>query len=75
MALSEKVEDKLKEAEGVLRDAVYWAAKNEKPGTISAISKIILEIDSLLKIDKFQDKIEDIINKKNSEGGFFGGMF
>ena len=75
MALSEKVEDKLKEAEGVLRDAVYWAAKNEKPSTINAISKIILEIDALLKIDKFQDKLEDIINKKNGEGGFFGGMF
>jgi len=75
MALSEKVEDKLKEAEGVLRDAVYWAAKNEKPATISAISKIILEIDSLLKIDKFQDKLEDIINKKNGENGFFGGIF
>lgn len=75
MALSEKVEDKLKEAEGVLRDAVYWAAKNEKPATISAISKIILEIDALLKIDKFQDKLEDIINKKNGENGFFGGIF
>jgi hypothetical protein len=75
MALSEKVEDKLKEAEGVLRDAVYWAAKNEKPATINAISKIILEIDALLKIDKFQDKLEDIINKRTGDGGFFGGMF
>jgi hypothetical protein len=73
MALSEKVEDKLKEAEGVLRDAVYWAAKNEKPATINAISRIIVEIDALLKIDKFNDKLEDMINKKNSEGGpFFG---
>jgi hypothetical protein len=76
MALSEKVEDKLKEAEGVLRDAVYWAAKNEKPVTINAISRIIVEIDALLKIDKFNDKLEDMINKKNSEGGpFFGGFF
>jgi hypothetical protein len=76
MALSEKVEDKLKEAEGILRDAVYWAAKNEKPATINSISRIILEIDALLKIDKFQDKLEDIINKKNGDGGsFFGGLF
>lgn len=75
MALSEKVEDKLKEAEGVLRDAVYWAAKNEKPATINAISKVILEIDALLKIDKFHDKLEDIINKRTGDGGFFGGMF
>jgi hypothetical protein len=76
MALSEKVEDKLKEAEGILRDAVYWAAKNEKPVTINAISRIILEIDALLKIDKFQDKLEDMINKKNGDSGpFFGGFF
>lgn len=71
MALSEKVEDKLKEAEGILRDAVYWAAKNEKPATISSISRIILEIDALLKMDKFQD----MINKKNGENPFFGGFF
>lgn len=76
MALSDKVEDKMKEAEGILRDAVYWAAKNEKPFIINAISKIILEIDTLIKIDKFQDKLEDSIkNKNNNDPGFFGGLF
>ena len=65
MALSEKVEDKLKEAEGVLRDSLYWASKNEKPATISAISHILLEIDALLKIDKFQDQLENLINKQD----------
>ena len=74
MALREKVEDKLKEAEGVLRDSLYWASKNEKPSTISAISHILLEIDALLKIDKFQDQLENLINKQdpnNPFGGFF----
>jgi hypothetical protein len=74
MALSEKVEDKLKEAEGVLRDSLYWASKNEKPTTINAISHILLEIDSLLKLDEYQDKLEKLINKQdpnNPFGGFF----
>jgi hypothetical protein len=75
MALSEKVEDKLKEAEGVLRDSLYWASKNENPVTINAISRIIVEIDALLKMDKFQDKLEDIINKRGNGDNFFGGIF
>jgi hypothetical protein len=73
MALSDKVEDKMKEAEGILRDAIYWAAKNEKPAVINAISKIILEIDMLIKVDKFQDKLEEVMKKQN--GNDFGGLF
>jgi len=73
MALSEKVEDKLKEAEGVLRDSLYWAAKNEKPGTIHTISKIINELDYLIKMDKINDKMEDLIKKQG--GDMFGGPF
>ncbi|QGT54610.1 hypothetical protein b3_0375 [Synechococcus phage B3] len=76
MALSDKVEDKLKEAEGVLRDAIYWAAKNENPVVISSISKIICEIDMLMKIDKFQDKLEELMKKQNgNDSGFLGGFF
>jgi hypothetical protein len=73
MALSEKVEDKLKEAEGVLRDSLYWAAKNEKPGTIHTISKIINELDYLIKMDKINDKMEDLMKKQG--GDMFGGLF
>ena len=31
MALSDKVTENLKEAEGSLRNALHWAAKNERP--------------------------------------------
>lgn len=76
MALSDKVEDKMKEAEGILRDAIYWAAKNEKPAVINAISRIIVEIDMLIKVDKFQDKLEEVMKKQNgNDSGFFGGLF
>jgi hypothetical protein len=73
MALTEKVEDKLKEAEGILRDCLYWASKNEKPGTILSISKIINELDYLIKMDKINDKMEDILKKQG--GDMFGGLF
>lgn len=72
MALSEKVEDKLKEAEGILRDSLYWAAKNEKPGTIHTISKIINELDYLIKMDNINDKMEDLLKK---QGGDFWSIF
>lgn len=72
MALTEKVEDKLKEAEGILRDSLYWASKNEKPGTILSISKIINELDYLIKMDKINDKMEDLLKK---QGGDFGSIF
>lgn len=76
MALSDKVEDKMKEAEGILRDAIYWAAKNENPVIINAISKIILEIDMLIKMDKFQDKLEEAMkNRSDNDPGFFGRLF
>ena len=76
MALSDKVEDKMKEAEGILRDAIYWAAKNENPVIINAISKIILEIDMLIKMDKFQDKLEEAMkNRSDNDPGFFGILF
>jgi hypothetical protein len=73
MALTEKVEDKLKEAEGVLRDSLYWASKNEKPGTIHSISKILSEIDYLIKMDKINDRMEDMLKKQG--GDKFGGLF
>jgi hypothetical protein len=73
MALSEKVEDKLKEAEGILRDSLYWASRNEKPATILSISKIITELDYLIKMDKINDRMEDLIKKQG--GDMFGGLF
>jgi hypothetical protein len=74
MALSEKVEDKLKEAEGILRDSLYWASKNENPGTLNAISKIISQLDYLIKVDKINDQVENFI-KKQGGNDIFRGFF
>lgn len=62
MSLSNQVEDSLKEAEGCLRNALHWSAKNEKPFVNSAISEMICKIDSLIKTEEMLDLLEQSKN-------------
>lgn len=73
MALSQNVKDKLKEAEGVLREASYWAAKNESPATISAIARIIADINSVEKVDALHENLDNFFGRMgfNPGGEFF----
>ena len=73
MSLGKNVEDSLRDAEASLRNALSFAARQEKPYVSVTISRIISEIDQLIYIDKFQDKLEE--KMKNSDGGMFGGLF
>ena len=77
MSLSQQVTDAIKEAEGALRNALYWAAKNEKTTSIFQISKILNELEQIEKMDQFADKLEEIQNqiKKKGGGDIFGGFF
>lgn len=59
MALSTQVEDSLKDAESSLRNALAFAARNEKPFVNTAIASMIRDIDQLIYIDKFMDKFEE----------------
>lgn len=59
MALSTQVEDSLKDAESSLRNALAFAARNEKPFVNTVIASMIRDIDQLIQIDKFMDKLED----------------
>lgn len=72
MSLSEKVEYSLKECEGNLRNALYWASKNEKTNTILQISKILFELDQIKKVEELMDKLE---NRKSGDNGMFGSFF
>lgn len=58
MALSESVESSLKEAEASLRNALAYAARQERPLVCTTISKIIQEIDNLQTFDNLMDKLE-----------------
>ena len=72
MALSESVETSLKEAEASLRNALSYAARQERPMVCSVISDMISRIESLQATDSLLDKLE---NRKPGDSGFFGSFF
>jgi hypothetical protein len=72
MALSESVETSLKEAEASLRNALAYAARQEKPYVAKVISELIMQIDSLISTDKLMDKLEERFDGgRGSWGPFF----
>tara|TARA_A200000113_G_scaffold220329_1_gene230314 strand:- start:505 stop:726 length:222 start_codon:yes stop_codon:yes gene_type:complete len=59
MALSQSVEDSLNDAESNLRNALAFAARQEKPFICSIIADMIQKIDQMKKMDSIMDKLED----------------
>ena len=72
MALSESVETSLKEAEASLRNALSYAARQERPMVCSVIADMIGRIETLQATDSLLDKLE---NRKPGDSGFFGTFF
>lgn len=72
MALSQSVEESLNEAEGNLRNALAYAARQEKPFVCGTIADMISKIEQLKTIDEIMDKLE---NRKSGDSGFFGSFF
>ena len=58
MALSESVEASLKEAEQSLRNALAFAARQERPMVCSTIADMIGKIESVIHTDVILDTIE-----------------
>ena len=75
MALSESVEQSLKEAEASLRNALAYAARQEKPFVAREISTMICAIDNLIKADQLIDKLEDRMKGRGEDKGMFGTFF
>lgn len=73
--LTNQVEESLKEAEGCLRNALHWSAKNEKPFVSSTISEMICRIDSLIKTDALMDQIENHMKGNGEDKGNWGTFF
>lgn len=63
MALSQSVEESLREAEASLRNALSFAARQERPLVCKTISTIIGDIDMLIKFDGIMDKLEQYTNE------------
>ena len=72
MALSKSVEESLKEAEASLRNALAYAARQERPKVCSVIADLIHRIESLQSTDAILDKLE---NRKPGDSGLFGTFF
>ena len=72
MALSQSVEENLKDAEQSLRAALAFAARQERPMVISVIADLIRRIESVQNTDKILDKLE---NRKFGDTGMFGTIF
>ena len=72
MALSKSVEDSLKEAESSLRNALAFAARQERPMVCGVIADMINRIESLQSTNSILDKLE---NRKPGDSGFFGTFF
>jgi hypothetical protein len=72
MALSQSVEESLKEAEASLRNALAYAARQERPMVCSVIADLISRIDSVMHTDALLDKLE---NRKPGDSGLFGTFF
>jgi len=72
MALSESVEASLKEAEASLRNALAYAARQERPMVCSVIADMIQRIDTVISTDAILDKLE---NRKQGDSGLWDHFF
>lgn len=72
MALSEKVQSSLKDAESNLRNALAFAARNEKPFVNLVISKMIRDIDNIISTENLLDKLEE---QTKRDPGSWGNIF
>lgn len=63
MALSQSVLDSLSEAESSLRNALSYAARQERPSTCSAIGKLLMDIDNLTVLDNVMDTLDNLKNE------------
>ena len=72
MALSQSVQDALTEAQSHLRNALAYAARQERPIVCNSISKIMTEIESIEKYDQLFDSLE---GNGEAGGDSFGKFF
>ena len=60
MALSKQVEESLDEAQAAMRNALAFAARNERPLVSKCISELMCDIDKLKSIDQLFDTLDSM---------------
>jgi superfamily I DNA and RNA helicase len=61
MALSKSVEESLTEAEANLRNALAFAARQERPVVCTQIAKLISDIENIGSMDSILDTLDEKI--------------
>ena len=64
MALSQSVDESLNEASAALRNALAYAARQERPVVCNTISDLLCRIDQMKSFDGILDKLEKHIDDK-----------
>mgnify|MGYP001502321518 FL=1 len=63
MALSNSVEESLNEASTHLRNALAYAARQERPIVCTQIAKTLSDIDSIGSFDSLLDTLDSRVNE------------
>ncbi len=72
MAFSEKLTEELLEAKSHLRNALKISAVNEQSFVSKHIADVLFALDNLEKTQDIMDKLE---NRKPGDAGMFGSLF
>ena len=77
MSLSPRVAEALLEAEGCLRNALHHASRSESPQVITAIAKVLQQVENVNKEQKLREGIDSLIKKDRRFGhnDDIGGLF
>ena len=67
MALSNSVKISLDEASGNLRNALAYAARNERPVVCTQISGLLSEIENITSMDSNFDTLEEKIKNMDDD--------
>ena len=59
MTLSKQVIESLGDAKGHIRNALAYAARNERTITVNAIARLLHDVESLQTFDGLMDTIEE----------------
>jgi hypothetical protein len=70
--LTQKVKEELLEAQSHLKNALFHSSKNESTLVIKSIADLIYNIESIEKTQNLLDKLE---NRKFGDSGMFGQFF
>ncbi|AMO43271.1 hypothetical protein Np050604_026 [Cyanophage S-RIM44] len=63
MALSNSVQESLDESTASLRNALSYAARQERPVVCSQIAKLLSDVESIGSFDNLLDKLDDTISE------------